>query len=433
MLNLQNADHIYIDGKLVKSILIDGKKVFVKDDIVLAADNNFHILLGNSRDVFTKGVVFQADAEPSPKTPNYTGYFTVEAPDGETYYINTISVPDKHSSVQYKGNYLSNGWCSYTGKEKEQVIWEGHYTRNFKNKWYFSFTMEPKPVKYPLDNRLVDDAIDRINRSMPIVNIKRGESSINFLYLDDYEDTWLGLCTSWTDHEEIKLNKRTLDYHGGQYVYDPKAYAYRYWLETLTHEFGHTIGFPDQPTHAPSLYDYSNDRYKVLYLQANDIYYIKDAYKKFFDVDPSIFDRDPNSMIDAKNEVTPTMMKAASRVAVSPQADDDNCCRNFNFPSFNTPDDLKDKARNIVVATLTYDRTEKLDIGGDLELEYDIYTINVIKEEKGTLSKYEMKVHPQGNNIEENKVYRLYLEEYEKTPCSPLSIQPIEETNMKEE
>lgn len=432
MLDLRNADHLYIDGQLVKGIWIDGNRVFVKDDIVLAADNNFHILLGNRKDVLKKGIVYQADAEPSPKTPNYTGYITVEAPDGETYYINTISTPDEHSSAQYDGKYLSNGWCSYVGKEKDYVIWEGHYTRNFKNKWYFAFTIEPKPSKYPIDNKLIDDAIDRINRSMPIVNIKRGTSTINFLYLDDYEDTWLGLCTSWTDHEEIKLNKRTLDYYGGQYVYDPKAYAYRYWLETTVHEFGHTIGFPDQPTHAPSLYDYNNNRYTVLYLQANDIYYIKDAYKKLYDVDPAIFDREPNSMIDAKNEVTPMMMRAASRVSDS-QADNDNCCHNFNFPSFNTPDDLKSKAKNVVIATLTYDRTERLNIGGNLELDYDIYTINVINQEKGTLSKREMKVHPQENNIKENKVYRLYLEEYENTPCSPLDIQPIDETDIREE
>lgn len=438
MLDLQNAEYIYIDGKKVEAMYLNGKKLFVKNEnplILMAAPDNFHIWLGNKKTIETTHTVFQADANPSPNTPNYQGYITLTAPDGETYYINKISQSDGYSLKKYDDSYLSNGWCTYlkTDGKTEYSIWYGHYTRNFTNEWYFSYTLQPKPNTYPIDDRLIDNAIEIINKSFPIVNIQKGTSSKNFLYLEDYEDTWLGLCTSWTDHIEIKLNYKTLTSYYGTYVYGPKNKIYRQWLHTTVHEIGHTLGFPDQPLHKPSLYDYNGDRVNEIYLQANDIYYLKAAYNKYFNVDSSIFDREPNSFIDAKE--TPMAEKMMSRVAQVPilEADDNYFCNNFDYMNFDTLSDLIDMADNIVTATLTYNRNEKLDIGGNFELEYDIYTINPIKQEKGTLKKFEMKVHPQENKIEENKTYRLYLQEYERTPYSPLNIQSAIEEIKEEE
>lgn len=375
--------------------------------------------------------IYNLSYKNSTKTPNYLSYIEFVDEDGVYYYLNIISQKDT-GKIKYKGDYISNGW--YSDKDQEgssYSLHSAHFTRNITNGWYFGFALENRLGKYPLSNAMLDEAIQRVNAAFPRAHMSRStKTETNYITMDDYDDTWLALCSSSSTSVNIKFNYRTLVPDYGQYTEVKTSSSHKKWVGTAVHEMGHTFGCPDQASHLPSIYDYSRDRTKALYLQANDIAWLKHAYKNQ-GCDPSIFDIPATNgdMPSAASQPAlaaeqPRMMKAAARtLSLAPNDnDEEELVLNFDFSDFDSTQDLENASSNIVTATLTFDKTEKLNIGGDLELTYNIYTINVIDEEKGNLVNKKLKVHPQEDRVEENKIYRLYLQSYEKTPCSLMNV-----------
>lgn len=417
MIELAKAKNIYINNKHVASLTFGESKEIqwpippvVPATLTLLDNYKIKIEKGNKIDIYNLSY------DTSKKTPNYSSFITVVDPtDNVIYYVSTVTAPDSSNSIPYDNKNLSHGWYSETDQSGSTYsMWSGHYTRNITNGWYFGYGIENRLAAYPLDNNTLDEAIRRANCVFPSAHIKRVSSSTNYFEMNDYEDTWLALCTSGTNSVKIQFNHDTMTSYYGAFTTDKTSNAYKQWLGTMVHELGHTFGSPDQASHYPSIYDYSRDRTKALYLQANDIAFIKHAYCDKYGCDPSIFDT-VRSSDNISADAAPRMLKARSTIV-------EEFYMNFDYGDYDSVQDLAAAASNIVTGTLTFNRKEKLNIGGDLELDFDIYTINIISEEKGTLTKKELKVHPQENNVKENQKYRLYLKEYKNTPCSLVNV-----------
>lgn len=289
-----------------------------------------------------------------------------------------------------------------------------HYTRNIINGWNFSFNIMNLNNSVP--SELLTDVLKRVNSAFPSANITVASSSDNYIVLDDFEDTWLGLTTSYANLVKIELNNPTLSSDYGAYSSDKTTSAYKKWRGTTVHEFGHTFGFADQASHLPSLYDYGRDRAKASYLQANDLAWLKHAYCDLYDCDESIFETSA-----ASSDIISSANYSIRRTII----DDNEYVIDFDYPYYDSIGEIEHMSTNIVIGTLTFNKTENLNIGSETYpkyMDYNIYTINVISEEKGTLTNKELKIHISEDIIEDGSTYKLYLKEFTKTPCSLINV-----------
>ena len=100
----------------------------------------------------------------------------------------------------------------------------------------------------------------------------------------------------------------------------------------------------------------------------------------------------------------------------------------FNFDYVYYEDnELEEIADVIVKCKLKYQTTDTLDIhnseNDNFYLDYNIYEINVEEAIKGELKKKLLKIHISENvEIDKDKTYKLYLVQYENTPCSLVNI-----------
>ena len=98
----------------------------------------------------------------------------------------------------------------------------------------------------------------------------------------------------------------------------------------------------------------------------------------------------------------------------------------FDYPAF-TNNELYDKADLIVEGKLEFDRCESINIGSEnspLILEYNVYKIIPNSVIKGKITNYELKIHVSENiDIGANNTYKLYLKQFENTPCSLINIE----------
>ena len=100
----------------------------------------------------------------------------------------------------------------------------------------------------------------------------------------------------------------------------------------------------------------------------------------------------------------------------------------FNFDyEYYEDNELEEIANVIVKCKLKYQTTDTLDIhnneNDNFYLDYNIYEINVEEAIKGELKNKLLKIHISENvEIDEDKTYKLYLVQYEKTPCSLVNI-----------
>ena len=89
--------------------------------------------------------------------------------------------------------------------------------------------------------------------------------------------------------------------------------------------------------------------------------------------------------------------------------------------------ELEEIADAIVKCKLKYQTTSTIDIhnseNDNFYLDYNIYEINVEEAIKGELKNKLLKIHISENvEIDEDKTYKLYLVQYENTPCSLVNI-----------
>lgn len=337
--------------------------------------------------------------------------------DGETYAL-ALFAEDTGSRFRINGMYPKDGGYRTENKSNGDpyVLLEDAYVPTVNN---FNFSTGVRngdlDNQYQLDTNFLEDGLYTFNCALPAINYTLDNNSNNTVMLDNYNETWYGLSMTLTDRFLTRLNKTTLTNDFGEYGSSPECN--KKWKSSLVHELGHSLGFDDNAYHFPTLYNYNRHRDKVIYLQAPDIYTLKSLYKEKYNIDISKSQEDINSQVAALGLGTSSHADMPSDKVLSIQ---------FDYPTF-TDNELHDKADLIIEGKLEFDRRESINIGSEnspLILEYNVYKIipnNVIK---GEITNYELKIHvSEKTDIEANSTYKLYLKQFESTPCSLMNIE----------
>lgn len=337
--------------------------------------------------------------------------------DGETYAL-ALSLDSTGSKFRINGMYPSA--CGYRLENNESgepyVLLEDAYVPTINN---FNFSAGVKngnlENQYQVDTNLLNDCIYTFNCALPALNYHVDSNSANTIVLDNYEESWLGLSMTITDRFVTRLNESTITSKYGEL--NSSTESYKAWKGVLVHELGHSLGFDDNAAHYPTLYTYGRDRARVNYLQAPDIFTLKSLYKEKYNIDISKSQEDINSQVAALGLGTHASADMPSGKILS---------IHFDYPIF-TNDELYDKSDLIIEGKLEFDRCESIDIGSEnspLVLEYNIYKIIPNSVIKGEITNYELKIHASENiDIGANNTYKLYLKQFENTPCSLMNIE----------
>ena len=354
--------------------------------------------------------VFDTSYDANSRYPYYSGSMSFKDDEEYTYYLTLAS--EGESAFRINGLIPSDGgWHSSEASTGEVYQFHTYMAPRYNN-WTFEYTVQNIDV----EEELVQKGLTSLNMSFPQLNITMAPSSLNTISYTNVEETWLALCTSYTNRFTVQLHdvNMTASY-GGHYGTNATKRTNRMWRSTVAHEFGHTLGFRDNATHLPSLYSYSRDREKAQFLQANDLASMKAQYKSLFGIDLD-FKTGAISVNDGEMLLSGSM-----------ELDENEAIYDFDYDYYFETESLLEKADIVLEAQLQYDRTELLDISSDEEdeflMEYNIYKIISNKEIKGKLIKDELKVQSSINlAIDENANYLLYLANFKNTPCSLVNI-----------
>ena len=279
--------------------------------------------------------------------------------------------------------------------------------------WTYSMTN----VNNSVPSALLNTALKYFNATFSELNLSANGGTESTIELANYDETWAGVTTRYSRHFEVKLNRRVMTRDYG--AYGSSTTANNKWTSTTVHELGHTLGLIDNASHLPSIYDYKRDKTKCLYLQANDIYALKYFLKNNFGVNITTgYDMDYEMNYETNYDIEP--------VSVYSLADETDAEFNFDYEYYED-NELEEIADVIVECKLKYQTTNTLDIhnneNDNFYLDYNIYEINVEEALKGELKNKLLKIHISENvEIDEDKTYKLYLAQYENTPCSLVNI-----------
>ena len=338
--------------------------------------------------------------------------------DGETYAL-ALFRGSTGSKFRINGMYPSA--CGYRMLNKEEStepydLLDDAYVPTVNNfNFSVGFRNGDLENQYQVDASLLEDSIYTLNCALPAFNYTVDSNSKNSIVVNEYNETWYGLSMTVDDHYEIKINQtKLIDDYG---TLNSSTLNYKAWKSTLVHELGHSLGFDDNARHYETLYTYRRDRTHVYYLQAPDIFTLKSLYKEKYNIDISKSQEDINAQVAALGlgRVSATNMPSGKILSV-----------HFDYPTF-TDNELYDKADLIIEGKLEFDRCESINIGSEnnpLVLEYNIYKIIPNSVIKGEMTNYELKIHVSENiGIEANNAYKLYLKQFENTPCSLVNIE----------
>ena len=274
--------------------------------------------------------------------------------------------------------------------------------------WNFSYGIKNAGI----EDELLNKSIHAFNTALPAFNVYVDNTSTNTIIKDSYSDSWYGQTTFMSDHFEAKINEdNCLTDYGGSYG-DSTVINNR-WISTVAHEIGHTVGIMDNPNIIPSLYCYNRNKDVCTYLQATDIYTLKYLYIKTYGIDIS----------KSQEEITAQATKLglinkANDMPMTTYSSRPSCqiCFDYNYYDKN---ELEDKSDVIVEGQLNFKEVRTINIGKDLNLEYNVYTISANNIIKSELTNMELKIHvSQQLNIDSTNTYRLYLKQYDNVPCS---------------
>ena len=345
----------------------------------------------------------------------YSGYsssYSVSG-NGQAHYL-TLSNSGT-SKFRINGKYpTSGGWMSTTSSNGGTYGF-GKYPICYYNNggWTYSMTN----VNNSVPSGLLNTALKYFNATFSELNLSANGGTESTIELADYNETWAGVTTRYSRHFEVKLNRRVMTRDYG--TYGSSTTANNKWTSTTVHELGHTLGLIDNASHLPSIYDYGRDKNKCLYLQANDVYALKYFLKNNFGVNITTgYDMDYEMNYETNYDIEP--------VSVYSLVDETDAEFNFDYEYYED-NELEEIADVIVKCKLKYQTTDTLDIhnneNDNFYLDYNIYEINVEEAIKGELKNKLLKIHISENvEIDENKTYKLYLAQYENTPCSLVNI-----------
>ena len=352
----------------------------------------------------------------------YSGYSSSYSVSGnnQTHYL-TLSNSGT-SKFRINGKYpTSGGWMSTTSSNGGTYGF-GKYPICYYNNggWTYSMTN----VNNSVPSGLLNTALKYFNATFSELNLSANGGTESTIELANYDETWAGVTTRYSRHFEVKLNRRVMTRDYG--AYGSSTTANNKWTSTTVHELGHTLGLIDNASHLPSIYDYSRDKNKCLYLQANDVYALKYFLKNNFGVNITTgYDMDYEMNYEMQED---EIQNNATISAYGLENDIDKTDAEFNFDyEYYEDNELEEIADVIVKCKLKYQTTSTIDIhnseNDNFYLDYNIYEINVEEAIKGELKNKLLKIHISENaEIDEDKTYKLYLVQYENTPCSLVNI-----------
>ena len=352
---------------------------------------------------------------------DFTPYVTLD--EGIDHYINIYRFDMNEEPTLFRldglipteGGYW-NDWKD-DGSSYELIKYAYVPTSNNMN---FTYGIQINPYSETGYDLLINKALKIFNEFLPALNVSMVEQSSNKLTFMEYEDTWLAVTTSSSKgYFLINMNTRTLRNDYGEYNTNTTSTEYRKWQGTLVHELGHTLGFDDEATHAPTIYDYSRDRAKCLWLQPNDKTALKEMIMNTYGID----------ITKSQEEITAQWISIGGNrfnSAATFARDGETEIQMFDY--FDYGNELEEYADVIVNGTLKYVETKTLNIsknknpGARFNVKYRIYSIEVESTEKGELKEALIKIPVNAmKDIEENVKYKLYLKQYENSPCSFVS------------
>ena len=173
-------------------------------------------------------------------------HFVYTESDSDDYYYLTL-VTANATSIQTTPFLIDGsvpcctGW--YSLENSEGAAYEfGSYAFPTYTSWDFTCGV----ARTGVPDNLFQSSLDYFNSAFKALNIYEDSTSLNTITMTSYDDTWLGQCTRHTDHFEIRINEATLEENYGSY-----DSALNYWISTLVHELGHTLGLRDNAAHLP--------------------------------------------------------------------------------------------------------------------------------------------------------------------------------------
>ena len=344
---------------------------------------------------------------PNTNTPNYAGSQQFTDDHGYNYYMTWAS--EGPSRFRVNGLAPADGWYS----EEGGYFGDGYYLDTYAK----ALVRKNLNMKYRIEGGLpevvVRDAMNRLNQNAmgSAINFEIDQSSTDYVIsLVNIEDQVLGYNA--TSVGEVEINEwMCIDYYG-QYN-QSNIPTHRGWVSTVVHELGHGLGLADEAEHTPCKYNYRRtvkDEEAMIFLQANDWAFLEAKYKEKYNFD----------LRNSTSSIIPA-------VTTYSMPEDERAIRRIKFsrPNYSS-EDLIDKADIIVQGKLSHAETKMLNVSKDPEkeilIEYDIYNIEVDKTIKGNADNIRMKVPVGELLIDKDSVYKLYLKQFENTPCSPINL-----------
>lgn len=341
------------------------------------------------------------------QTPGYAESRTFYDDDSYPYYL-TLATQGT-SKFRVNGYIPVDGWHTHEGG----YITDGYYldleTKAIKQNYYrmlFKVNDVPTELVQEAMNNITKNAIGNLFK---FAIVDSGTDYVMTL-LDDIQDETLAL--NYTALGLIQINERgMIDYHGAYNASNRQVQ--RRWLSTIVHELGHCLGFPDEAEHKPTLYNYDrtvSENEVRNHIQANDWHFLESEYQEKLG-------------IDLRTAVSYELPDGIARTYTINEEDRKKV--KFSRPVYNE-EQLNEKADIIVEAKLKYVETKDLDISTNPDhesiVEYDIYDLEVNNTIKGNADNIQVKIHTNEISIDKDTNYRLYLKQYENTPCSPLNL-----------
>lgn len=196
-----------------------------------------------------------------------TYYIVVSGATSSDYYAGGIS----YTLDLVSKNYLYMSPSSSTGKLLVNV--------------------DQSIYNYGLDQHLsiaLNSWRDATASIVDITTTNSSQSTQNTIYAGDYDDTWYGMCLSYSNSSG-GLSRFTIQINNRSLTNAPKMISkFNYFLSTITHEFGHPLGLADNPTtNSESLMKHSRDRNVVYTPMFFDILAIYEKYPRLYTTNES--------------------------------------------------------------------------------------------------------------------------------------------------
>lgn len=387
-------------------------------DSIVLKDWKAHVTKGGYTEIFDTSYIANTGNSKYAGAKKVTGH-------GETMYLSLLSSAPSKFKVDGKIPD-SGGYSKALNQSGEPLPW-GSYPFPSYNNWQLTCPVKLTTIiGQKMSESFFKDSLKLVNLSYPGMNIYLSSSARSYVEFGNYTEEWLGVTARRNGFFAIAMNKRRLDAYYGSF--QSSGTVYRGWRHTMVHELGHTLGCRDQVTHTPSMYDYKGDRQKCQVLQANDIFYIKEQYLENYGVRLKTYqDLSQAETLMCLEGNYPVQTLSEEEIAT---ANEKHWERTKDLPEdyfdadFDYPDEINlEEAPLIVECNLINRGVRKLDVGFEnFMFDFDIYEISNEVVLKGELVNREVKIHVSENiEVDANKKYKIYLAQYDNSPCSLLN------------